>query len=790
MSALTDGLNEAQRKAVCHGAGPLLVLAGAGSGKTRVLTMRIAWLVQELGVKPWELLAVTFTNKAAGEMKDRVEDLLGVAGRDCWVSTFHSSCLRILRREIEHLPGYSSDFVIYDDRDSKELMKRIVKESNLPSSVNPRGISAAIDRAKNDCLSPDDLEAQRRGDLPPRTPELYRIYQQRLQQSNAVDFGDLILLTIRLLESNAEICDRYRRRFSTLLVDEYQDTNHCQYRLLRLLADHGQRSITVVGDEDQSIYSFRGADIRNILDFERDFPGAETVRLERNYRSTETILNAATAVVERNTERKGKTLWTDVGGGDLIHLELSHDDRQEARACVSITRREINSGRKPGEIAVFFRTNAQSRLLEEEFLAARLPFVLLGGQRFYERKEVKDAMAYLKLLVNLRDEISLIRIINYPTRGIGGKTLGDLATTAARKGSSLWEAVISLSEDESYPSRARKALCGFKDLILGLRDTAYELPLPRLVEEIYKRTKMTEKLQEQGSFEAQGRLANLEELLAATVDYAQLDSPEGLLAFLDRVAMVSDTDKLPEDPEEQELGRITLMTVHSAKGLEFETVLVVGMDEGLFPHSRSSTFQKELEEERRLAYVAITRARQKLYLLRARRRPASGGMGYEATRPSRFLKDIPRDLLTGASVAALGPRTVPAGPVVPGDTWVEYEQAQPASRAGTTGGRSGGSGAWKSRFDRRPSTASARSAGRATGLPSDRPAEPRVVADSEGDVGTTLDVGTRVLHPTFGEGEIRTLEGPPDNLRATVFFRDGGNKRLYLRFANLEIVNC
>jgi DNA helicase-2/ATP-dependent DNA helicase PcrA len=773
MSALTDGLNEAQREAVCHKAGPLLVLAGAGSGKTRVLTMRIGWLVQELGVKPWQLLGVTFTNKAAGEMKERVEAVLGAAARDCWVSTFHSCCLRILRRDIERLPGYSSDFVIYDDRDSKELMKRIIKESKLPSSVNPRAVSAVIDRAKNDCLSADDLASQRRTDLPPRSAELYRLYQQRLQQSNALDFGDLILLTIRLLESEPEVLEKYRQRFCNLLVDEYQDTNHSQYKLLKLLADHGNRSITVVGDEDQSIYSFRGADIRNILDFERDFPGAHVVRLERNYRSTETILKAATAVVERNTERKGKTLWTEIGGGELIHLQLNHDDREEARAAVHIARRELGNGRKPRDIALFFRTNAQSRLLEEEFLSSRLPFVLLGGQRFYERREVKDAMAYLKLLVNLRDEVSLVRIINKPARGIGGKTLGEVAQTAARDGTSLWQAVIKLSEDDNCPSRARKALDGFKQLIMGLRELVYEVPLPQLLEAVYKRTAMTAQLQQEDSFESQGRLANLEELLSASLDYAQMDPPGGLLAFLDRVALVSDTDRLEADPVEEDRGRITLMTVHSAKGLEFPVVIVVGMDEGLFPHSRSSTFQKDLEEERRLAYVAITRARQKLYLLRARRRPAQGGMGYEATRPSRFLMDIPRELLTGASLQGLGPSPPPRRPAVAGDSWVEYDRPQRPS-ASAVQRRAKPQSTWQSRFDR-PGAATT-------------PEEPRVVHDGDVDPNEALGVGTRVLHPTFGEGEVRTLDGPPDNLRATVFFRDGGNKRLYLRFANLEIV--
>jgi DNA helicase II / ATP-dependent DNA helicase PcrA len=766
-----EGLNDSQRAAVCHPGGPLLVLAGAGSGKTRVLTLRISWLVQEAGLRPWEVLALTFTNKAAKEMKERVSRYLGPDGRDCWVSTFHSTCLRILRREIDLIDGFAGDFVIYDDRDSKELVKRLLKENKVPTTVNPRAISTAIDRAKNDALSPEELAAERRPDIDPRVPEIYRQYQDRLQAANAVDFGDLILHTIRLFDAHPSVLARYRNRFNHVLVDEYQDTNHSQYKLLTQLADHGPRNVCVVGDEDQSIYSFRGADIRNILDFERDFPGATVVRLERNYRSTKAILQAATAVVERNEERKGKTLWTDKPGGEPISLHTSFDDREEARTAVQLVRRELHAGRKPKDIALFYRTNGQSRLVEEEFLAARLPFVLIGGQRFYQRREVKDALAWLRFLHNPKDDISLLRIINTPPRGIGAKTVDAVMSRGQLSEGGAWQGVVELVDDDTTPKRQAKPLRAFRDLVDALQVARTGRPLPELVEAVLERSGMADQLRQDGSFEAEGRLSNLQELMNSTADYAAHPPGEGLVEFLDRVALVADVDKL-EDAEEAEEGRITLMTVHSSKGLEYPVVLVIGMDEGLFPHARASTFQSELEEERRLAYVAITRAQEKLHLLRARRRPGQGQMrgSYAQTEPSRFLRDIPRELLEGS--LDLGRSWAPAQPSARsrGDSYVEYDE-QPRTPQSLSG----------SRFDR-PAPAQRR---RDLAEPEH---EPRVVMEPE-EAGGMLRVGTRVLHPQFGQGEIRVLDGPGDNRRATIYFRDGGNKRIYLRYANLEILS-
>ncbi len=849
MKELLEGLNEAQRDAVTCDTGPMLVLAGAGSGKTRVLTLRLGWLVTERGVPPWELLAVTFTNKAAGEMRERVADLLGPRGRELWVSTFHSTCLRILRNEIEHLDGFSRNFVIYDDRDSKELVKRILKDGRYPSTVNPKAIRAAIDRAKNEGRTPRQLADDPPPNLPAGAQEIYAIYQERLRASNAVDFGDLIFHTLRLFESKQEVLDKYRTRFKHLLVDEYQDTNHVQYRLVRLLADHGDRNVCVVGDEDQSIYSFRGADIRNILDFERDFPGAKVVRLERNYRSTEVILRAAGAVVAQNQDRLGKALWTDRSDGDPIRLETAYDDREEARFAVDIVRREINRGTQPKEIAVFYRTNAQSRLLEEEFLAARLPFVLVGGQRFFDRREVKDALSYLKLIVNPNDEVALLRVINNPPRGIGDKTYAVVRQIARERSVTAWEALDAIADEpagKSMSKRPASALTQFRDLVRGLREVARTQPLPELLEAIYERTGMVERFREEQSFEADGRIDNLEELLNSTADYAGAEPPSGLLLFLDRVSLVADTDAIP-DPSDT-AGKVTMMTVHSAKGLEFPVVLVVGLDEKTFPHARSLDFQAQLEEERRLAYVAITRAEDRLYLLRARRRPAGEKRMYEDTLPSRFLRDIPRELMAGADfLGNAAPPKPPRGSEGPGEPWVEYELEAPR-------------GAGRSRFDaavaRRRQVAKEREdqagrrqravataatsarfqaprpgapAGPAAPTPDVPPAlspvveqrslfsapapagnkhrprvspvvaappadqEPRVVYDSPGypsddDAADMLAPGTRVYHQDFGEGEIRSLDGPSGNRRATVFFKRAGLKRLYLRSTGLEVL--
>ena len=838
MKELLERLNPAQREATTWNESPLLILAGAGSGKTRVLTLRIAWLVEEMKVAPWEILAVTFTNKAAGEMKERVIDVLGARGRDVWVSTFHSSCLRILRREIDRLEGYSKDFVIYDDRDSRELLKRILKDGGYPPTLNPRAIRAAIDRAKNEAKSPKDLMEDPPVGLPPQAAEIYALYQARLKASNALDFGDLIYITLRLFEKDPTLLETWRARFKHILVDEYQDTNHVQYRLVRLLADHGQRNICVVGDEDQSIYSFRGADIRNILDFERDFPGAKVVRLERNYRSTEVILKAATAVVSHNRDRLGKTLWTDRTDGALIQLVTGYDDGEEARSALDIVRREIAGGAKPKDIAIFYRTNGQSRLLEEQLLSARVPFALVGGQRFYDRREVKNVLAYLKLIVNPNDEMAFRRVVNDPPRGIGAKTVDGLAMEGRKASQSLWEATVACTDGAgSLTARARTALTGFRQLIEGLRGLAKEEPLAALIEAIYERTGMIQRLQEEGTFEAEGRIDVLQELLGGASEYAGAEPPAGLLMFLDRVSLASDTDSIPD--EDDEGGKVTMMTVHSSKGLEFPVVLVVGMDEKTFPHARSVDHQAELEEERRLAYVAITRAEDRLYLLRARRRPAGRGRAYEPTLPSRFLRDIPPELIRGASdlVGRPEPRQQRGGPEVRGDAWVDYDTPR---ATGSRPSRFAAAAARRQRsvMERREAAgrkehaqrvaqqstrfSAPKVAAKATrfSAPSvnqgaEEPTveydadagaaadEPRVVYDvDDGPDGSEYEVhrydappadgirpGVRVRHPDFGEGQVRKVEGSPSNRRVTVLFTQAGVRRLLLRNTKLEVLS-
>ncbi|MEE2827771.1 MAG: 3'-5' exonuclease, partial [Myxococcota bacterium] len=564
-----------------------------------------------------------------------------------------------------------------------------------------------------------------------------------------------------------------------------------QYRLICLLADHGERNIVVVGDEDQSIYSFRGADIRNILDFERDFEGAAVVRLERNYRSTETILKAAGAVVEANTERLGKTLWTDAGSGELIDLKVAFDERDEARSVLEFVGRERRSGRRAGDIAVFYRANSQSRVLEEEFIASRVPFVLLGGQRFYERKEVKDVLAYLKLLLNPHDDVALLRTLNTPPRGIGQGTRQKVIERAGRNGTCCWAGLTALVDQGEVGTRARKCLTSFRQLIEQLRVAARQSPVEELLDQVYRLTGLWERLESEGTFESQGRLENLAELRNSTAPYNDLAPPTGLVEFLDRVSLIADTDSLGEGDGEEE-GRVTLMTIHAAKGLEFPVVLVVGMDEEVFPHARASLFDKDLQEERRLAYVAITRAREKLYLLRARRRMRSGS--YQDVAESRFLRQIPRAFLRG-DLRMSGARAAIRQPAAfsPDETHVVYDEARPTS-----------GGAWRSRFGSSagqsgasvpaPHARRGRKVARRGESP-DSPPPPREQGDDEervvleGEAAGMLAVGTRVLHPQFGEGEVRSLDGSPDNLRATVFFRSGGTKRLFVRYAQLEVLS-
>ena len=739
---LIHNLNPRQKEAVLHGEGPLLILAGAGSGKTRVIVHRIVHLIRKQGVSPRNILAVTFTNKAAAEMKERVEKLLP-GGEVPLISTFHSTCVRILRREIHHL-GYSANFAIYDDKDAERLLKDIIRELNLDEKkYPPRMFSSAIDDCKNAGKGPEDLPG---GDpVGDKIVRVYAVYQERLRRCNALDFGDLIMLTVRLFESHPEVLDHYRERFQWILVDEYQDTNPIQYRLVRLLA--GERmNLCVVGDDDQSIYRWRGADIRNILDFEKDFPGVMVVKLEQNYRSTQTILTAAGKVVEKNRGRKGKTLWTENPSGErIVHRRLDNE-REEARFVTREIERFLNKDGAPSDIAVFYRTNAQSRVLEDALMGAGVSYHMVGGMRFYERMEIKDILAYLKSLDNPADEVSLKRIINTPPRGIGGATFDKVADFAASQGIPFIQALREASTGTLLSKGPRTRLADFVNLMDGFADLVNSLPLPELAARIIKDSGYEARLKEDRTDEAKDRLDNLRELLAALDDFERTAEEKGLSAFLEQVALISDMGR-----GEQNRDSVTLMTLHAAKGLEFPLVFMTGMEERLFPHVRALEDPEQMEEERRLCYVGMTRARERLFLTNARRRHFYGQEQFNS--PSRFLADIPKELLEVQEEQQAGfgwgssPGRSERGTKSGWDEVMEYSRTQLQTPAADT------------------------------------------FLDNEVQVipeGDEIFIGMRVRHSKFGPGTIRKIEGMGDNAKVIVWFDSAGPKKLLMRFAGLE----
>jgi DNA helicase II / ATP-dependent DNA helicase PcrA len=634
---LLESLNPTQLDAVEHTEGPLLILAGAGSGKTRVLTHRVAYLIDQGLAAPEEVLAITFTNKAAREMKDRVALLVGPDSRRMWVSTFHAFCARILRVHAEKL-GYKREFTIYDGADQVRLVKRcIVELGKDPKRFNPRSFQAQISSAKNVLMAPDDFLRNTEGYIAENVAEVYDLYQKRLYENNAMDFDDLIMQTVALLELFPEVRDRYQTRFKYIHVDEYQDTNHAQYRLVNILAA-GYRNLCVVGDDDQSVYSWRGADIRNILEFERDYPEAKVVKLEQNYRSTQTILDAANAVVANNASRKAKALWTAGSEGERIRVFAASDEYAEARFVVSEVERLIEGGASPREISVFYRTNAQSRALEDVLVREGVPYQVVGGVRFYERAEIKDAMAYLSVISNPDDSVSLERIINVPKRGLGTTSVAKLQDYARRNGISLYEA-LSEADAAGLTGAAKKACRGVRDLFEGLRVAAKEVPPAELIGAVLDESGYRKELEAEDTVEAESRLENLEELINAAREYERVEPEPTLEGFLQEQALYSDQDSLTSEG-----GRVTLMTLHNAKGLEFGHVFVVGMEEGTFPHARSLD-EHNLEEERRLAYVGITRARETLTLTHAKLRSSWGEREYRM--PSRFLSEIPDEYKSG-----------------------------------------------------------------------------------------------------------------------------------------------
>lgn len=754
MNPLLEGLNPEQAAAVTHRDGPLLILAGAGSGKTRVLTRRIAYLV-ESGVRPWNLLAVTFTNKAAGEMKERVAHLVGPQGAEVWVSTFHSSCVRILRRDIEPL-GWGRNFAIWDDDDQGRVLKALLTDLKIDLKRHPPAMyRSRIDRAKNALKGPDDVPEE------PGTKlrEVFRRYEARLKASNALDFNDIINKVVALWETDAECLARWQDKFRYLLVDEYQDTNAAQYRLLRLLAAK-HRNLAVVGDDDQSIYSFRGADIRNILDFEKDFPDARVVRLEQNYRSTGNILLAASAVVKNNLRRKDKTLRTDQDMGDPLVELRPQDEDVEADVIVAEIRRLL-PGRRYADFAVLYRMNSQSRALERALTQARMPYVLVGGRKFYERREVRDVLAYLRLLLNPADDMSFLRILNAPARGLGEKAEEAIRAEAARRGVPLLAAARELAGQAGRMRKGLESLVGAMDAIAAAART---LPPDRLVMYAAEVTGYLGELRGEETPEAQGRIENVEELARAVGSEAATpgaDPMTALMEFVDRASLSAQADELPDDGA----GAVTLLTVHLAKGLEYPVVFIAGMTEGAFPHARMER-DEEIEEERRLAYVALTRARERLYVSAPQRRMVFGE-GWQPVAPSRFLMEIPPEAFGRA------PRRPGAAPL---------RAPLPPPRAPAPPARPGGA---PSPFGRPP----ARPASPLPGPPRLTGAAPpeggrRMLPESPDAFRT----GARVWHPLLGVGTILRREGESSNPRLTIHFNGHGPRTVFAISARMEIL--
>jgi ATP-dependent DNA helicase UvrD/PcrA len=720
---LLAGLNDPQREAVRHGEGPLLVLAGAGSGKTRVLTHRIAYLLATGAARPGEILAITFTNKAASEMRERVGALVGRSVRVMWVTTFHSACARMLRADAEKL-GYARTFTIYDESDSLRMLKRCMGEVGVdPKRYPPRALRSQISGAKNKLVDAAAYAQAQGSVFEEVAAAVYELYEKRMLEANAMDFDDLLVRTVNVLETSEEARERWRRTFRHVLVDEYQDTNHAQYRLLQLLTeDHG--NLMVVGDESQSIYGFRHADIRNILDFERDFPDAEIVKLEQNYRSTQTILSAANALIEHNRERRPKRLWTEIAGGEPVQLSELSDEHEEARwVAGEIERLAEEDGVKREDVAVFYRTNAISRVLEDTLVRFELPYQVIGGTKFYERAEIKDAVAYLNLLANPSDQVSFARIVNSPRRGIGNTSQGRLASHANTTGLPIWEVAERVEEVPGLSAAAIKAVSRFHETMEGLRARADEAPVAELLEAVLRESGYLDALAAERTVEAEGRAENLEELVGVAAEFDANHEIEGgggvspLEEFLQQISLYTEQDGLREEES-----LITLMTLHNAKGLEYDTVFIVGCEDGAFPHMRALEEGGE-EEERRLCYVGITRARRRLYMTWARERRLFGRS--ERNLPSRFTDELPAEL-------------------------TERHSSAPGAAAGL---------GWET-----------------SGAEAATPIDP----------GPTLEMrtGDDVVHASFGEGVVTAVE--PGGIVVVRFAADGAERKLMADYAPIR----
>ncbi|WP_106588428.1 DNA helicase PcrA [Salsuginibacillus halophilus] len=718
---LLAGLNEEQKAAVMHTEGPLLIMAGAGSGKTRVLTHRIAYMIREKGVPPYNILAITFTNKAAREMRERAEQLIGGTADSLWVSTFHSMCVRILRRDIDRI-GYNRNFSILDASDQQTVIKQVLKEQNIdPKKFEPRAILGAISSAKNELKTPSDFAKEAEGPFQEVAADVYAAYQKRLKGNHALDFDDLIMITIQLFRQVPEVLHYYQRKFQYIHVDEYQDTNKAQYILVNLLAE-AHRNLCVVGDSDQSIYKWRGADIANILSFEEDYSDAKAILLEQNYRSTQTILNAANEVIKNNQGRKPKELWTDNPEGKGIHVYEAADEREEAFYIID----ELKRGVREGEFgyqdaAVLYRTNAQSRVIEEMFNKSNIAYQMIGGTKFYDRKEIKDILAYLRLVANPEDDISLQRIINVPKRGVGATTMDKVAAYADQNGISLFTAVKE-ADQTGVSARAAKQMIAFAEQLEQWVQMQEYLSVTEILEQLIDRTGYRDMLREDQSLESASRLENIEEFVTVAQEFEKRQDDKTLIAFLTDLALVSDINESDEAADED---KVTMMTLHAAKGLEFPVVFLLGAEEGIFPHSRSLADDTEMEEERRLAYVGITRAEKHLHITRANMRRMFGKL--QTNPPSRFISEIPEVYIETAG-RNHGGQTIAQAP--------KQRNTKQPQAAVNTGGAS---------FD--------------------------------------WQVGDRAVHKKWGTGTVVSTKGEGEDLELDIAFPTEGVKRLYAKFA-------
>lgn len=742
--SIYETLNQEQQEAVYHTEGPLLILAGAGSGKTRVLTHRIAYLIEEKGINPWNILAITFTNKAAGEMRERVDNIVGFGAESIWVSTFHSTCVRILRRHIDKL-GYDTNFTIYDGDDQKTLMKDVCRLLQIDTKIyKERALLSAISSAKDELITPEEFRTQAEGDYnKQRVAQVYEEYEKQLRANNALDFDDLLVKTVQLFQTQADILDYYQERFRYIMVDEYQDTNTVQFELIRILASK-YRNLCVVGDDDQSIYKFRGANIKNILNFEQVYEDARVIKLEQNYRSTSNILNAANAVIRNNCGRKDKTLWTDNGEGDKLHLRQFDSAYDEAEYIVGDIREHINKGSGTyNDNAILYRTNAQSRIFEEKFVTANIPYKVVGGVNFYARREIKDLLSYLKTVDNGQDDLAVRRIVNVPKRGIGLTSINRVQEYAAERGLGFYEALRAV---EFIPNIGRGAsrLESFVAMIEHFKTDAQDMSISDLMQEIMDETGYIESLQAEDSIEAETRIENIDELMSKIAAYEEAceeaNEPVTLSGFLEEVALVADIDSLDENSD-----YVVLMTLHSAKGLEFPRVYLAGLEDGIFPSYMTITADdpEEVEEERRLCYVGITRAKEELTLTCARRRMIRGETQYN--KMSRFLKEIPMELLATGTVFEKEDDVPKQG---------AYAQARQTFRTKAFSGTA-------------------------------KPVKQFSVLEGS---GPGYDVGDRVRHVKFGVGTVAAITEGGRDYEVTVDFDGPGTKKMFATFARLEKV--